>query len=99
MYHQGHWVIGYRQMKARQRKQGRVEEGWFLVALLQLPLAPGVSPTFSAPGQFVSAPVSEKIGKEFTGTRKEIFRTLRFAQAAATGILKFVVLLLMPKKE
>ena len=86
-------------MKARQRKQGRAEEGWFLVALLQLPLAPGVSPTFSAPGQFVSAPVSEKIGKEFTGTRKEIFRTLRFAQAAATGILKFVVLLLMPKKE
>ena len=66
---------------------------------MQLPLAPGVSPTFSAPGQFVSAPVSEKIGKEFTGTRKEIFRTLRFAQAAATGILKFVVLLLMPKKE
>ena len=87
-------------MKARQRKQGRVEEGWFLVALLQLPLAPGVSPTFSAPGKFDnSAPVSEKIGKEFTGTRKEIFRTLRFAQAAATGILKFVVLLLMPKKE
>ena len=65
-------------MKARQRKQGRVEEGWFLVALLQLPLAPGVSPTFSAPGKFDnSAPVSEKIGKEFTGTRKEIFRTLR----------------------
>ena len=87
-------------MKARQRKQGRVEEGWFLVALLQLPLAPGVLPTFSAPGKFDnSAPVSEKIGKEFTGTRKEIFRTLRFAQAAATGILKFVVLLLMPKKE